>query len=220
MSLLPESASFEERVQECFLTHRGAGLMLSPLDVQLIGDWAEAGVPFEVVARGIRKAAEKALWDARPGEPALHTLRACRRSVEAEIRKYRARAAGAGVAAEDVEGAGAAMRGFALERHKRLRAAVAKLGREEPRLSAVAERLLSGLLAAPSEDLRELDRREELVTALVVRALPFAERLRIYREAAEHAGDPKLTTAAARKLSRRFHRHALTRRALSLPAFW
>jgi hypothetical protein len=58
------------------------------------------------------------------------------------------------------------------------------------------------------------------VTARVVRGLPFEERLRIYREAAEHAGDPKLTTGTARKLSRRFHRHALARRALSLPAFW
>ena len=220
MSLLPENASFEELVQECFLTHRGAGLMLSPLDVQLIGEWAEAGIPFEVVARGVRKAAEKALWDARPGEPVLHTLRACRRSVETEIRRYRARAAGSGTAAANAEPAGVAMRGFALERHKRLRAAVAKLGREQPRLSAVTERLLSGLLAEPSEDLRELDRREELVTALVVRALPFGERMRIYREADEHAGDPKLTSAAARKLSRRFHRHALARRALSLSAFW
>ena len=215
MSLLPEGASFEELVQECFLAHRGAGLMLSALDVQLLGEWAEAGVPFEVVARGVRKAAEKALWDARPGEPVLRTLRACRRSVEAEIRKYRARAVGAG--AESADGAPGA---FAHERHKRLRAAVAKLGREQPRLAEVCGRLLSGLLAEPSEDLRELDRREELVTARVIRALPFEERMRIFAEATEHAGDPKLTSGEARKLSRRFHRHASARRALSLPAFW
>src|SRR5689334_3401938 len=87
MSLLPESASFEEMVQDCFLAHRGAGLMLSPLDVELVMAWGDDGVPFEVVARGIRKAAEKALWDARPGEPALRSLRACRRDVEAEIKK-------------------------------------------------------------------------------------------------------------------------------------
>lgn len=220
VSLLPESATFEELVQECFLAHRGAGLMLSPLDVQLIGEWAETGVPFEVVARGVRKAAEKALWDARPGEPVLRTLRACRRSVEAEIRKYRARSAGAGTSEADAQVDHGAPGGFAEERHRRLRAAVAKLGREEPRLSATCERLSSGLLDQPSEDLRELDRREDLVIALLIRALSFDERIRLYHEAAEHAGDPNLTSAAARKLSRRFHRQAVARRALSVPAFW
>jgi hypothetical protein len=34
MSLLPDEATFEELVQECFLAHRGAGLMLSPLDLE------------------------------------------------------------------------------------------------------------------------------------------------------------------------------------------
>jgi hypothetical protein len=219
VSLLPEDASFAELVQECFLAHRGAGLMLSPLDVELIGQWAEAEVPFEVVARGIRKAAEKALWDARPGEPVLRTLRACRREVEVEIKKYRARSAGAGtdgVAVEEHEAADA----FALERHRRLRAAVAKAGREHSGLAAVTAALLEGVLAQPAGDLRELDRREELVTAVLVRAQPFEERLRLYQEATRHAGPADLATSQARKLSRRFHRHALLRRALGLPAFW
>ena len=82
MSLLPATASFEELVQDCFLSHRGAGLMLSALDAELVGLWAREEVPFEVVARGIRRAAEKALWDARPGEPVLRSLRACKREVE------------------------------------------------------------------------------------------------------------------------------------------
>ena len=219
MSLLPEDASFEERVQDCFLAHRGAGLMLSPLDVELIGAWAEAEVPFEVVARGIRKAAEKALWDARPGEPVLRTLRACRREVEVEIKKYRARSAGAGGGDRPQEES-AAPDGFALERHRRLRAAVAKAGREHTHLGPIAAALLEGALAEPAEDLGELDWREDLVTALLVRAQPFEERLRLYQEAARHAGPPDLATAQARKLSRRFHRHALLRRALALPAFW
>jgi hypothetical protein len=219
VSLLPEDASFAELVQECFLAHRGAGLMLSPLDVELIGQWAEAEVPFEVVARGIRKAAEKALWDARPGEPVLRTLRACRREVEVEIKKYRARSAGAGTGGVALEEHGTAD-GFALERHRRLRAAVAKAGREHPRLGAVTAALLEGVLAQPAGDLRELDRREELVTAVLVRAQPFEERLRLYQEATRHAGPADLATPQARKLSRRFHRHALLRRVLGLPAFW
>jgi hypothetical protein len=219
VSLLPEDAPFEEVVQECFLAYRGAGLMLSPLDVELIGAWAETGVPFEVVARGIRKAAEKALWDTRPGEPVLRTLRACRREVELEIKKYQARTTGAGAESPGATvdaGPGA----FALERHQRLRAAVAKAGRNHPQLKEVTAALLARVLARPAGDLRELDRREDLVTALLVRGQPFQERLRLYQEATEHVGDPELATSQARKLSRRFHRHALLRRALGLPAFW
>ncbi|MFP2911161.1 hypothetical protein ACLESD_40250, partial [Pyxidicoccus sp. 3LFB2] len=96
MSLLPESASFEELVQDYFLAVRGAGLMLSALDTELLTTWAREGVPFEVVARGINRSAEKALWDARPGEPVLRSLRACRRQVESEIKKYRELSAGRG----------------------------------------------------------------------------------------------------------------------------
>ena len=77
MSLLPEAASFHELVQDCFLAFRGAGLMLSPLDAELIDAWAADGVPVEVVARGIRRAAEAALFDARAGTPALRSLRSC-----------------------------------------------------------------------------------------------------------------------------------------------
>lgn len=40
MSLLPESASFEELVQDYFLAVRGAGLMLSALDTELLTTWA------------------------------------------------------------------------------------------------------------------------------------------------------------------------------------
>src|SRR5215217_7321300 len=96
MSLLPEGASFEELVQDYFLAVRGAGLMLSPLDAQLLSAWADAKVPFEVVARGIARSAEKALFDARPGEPVLRSLRACRRQVDAEIKRYLSRTAGGG----------------------------------------------------------------------------------------------------------------------------
>ena len=99
MSLLPEGASFEELVQDYFLAVRGAGLMLSALDAELLTSWAREGVPFEVVARGITRSAEKALWDTRPGEPVLRSLRACQRQVDAEIKKYRERSAGAGAGA-------------------------------------------------------------------------------------------------------------------------
>lgn len=96
MALLPEGASFEELVQTCFLAHRGRGLMLSALDAELLSVWAEADVPFEVVARGIARAFEKARYDGRPDAPAIGSLRACKREVEKEIRRHRALDAGRG----------------------------------------------------------------------------------------------------------------------------
>jgi hypothetical protein len=95
VSLLPPDASFEELVQDCFVAFRGSGLALSAVDAELLRRWAELGVPFEVVARGIRRRAERALWDAMPNEPLLRSLHACRATVEREIRRYLTRVAGA-----------------------------------------------------------------------------------------------------------------------------
>src|SRR4051812_3963668 len=141
MSLLPESASFEELVQDYFLAMRGSGLMLSALDTELLTSWAEQGVPFEVVARGIARSAEKALWDARPGEPVLRSLRACRRQVEAEIKKHRERSAGAGS-----DGGRRVNRARSWEalRHAQLRASLVRLAEREPGLAARIRQLLEG----------------------------------------------------------------------------
>lgn len=220
MSLLPEGASFEERVQDCFLTYRGAGLMLSPLDVQLVMEWADVGVPFEVVARGIRKAAERVMWDVRPGEPALRSLRACRRDVETEIKKWRARAVGQGTEPGVAGGGAAPKRSFEEERHHKAKAALAKLSRERAELAAICGHLVERVLVAPTTDLEECDRREELICAVLLRALPWEERRRLYAESAALVGDARLSTPHGRKLSRRFHQHVLLRRAIGLPTFW
>jgi hypothetical protein len=95
VSFFASDASFEERVVDLLSAHRGHGLMLSALDSELLATWARMCVPFEVVARGIAKAAQAAQWDARPGEPAVRTLRACRRHVEVEIQGHLARVLGA-----------------------------------------------------------------------------------------------------------------------------
>ena len=210
---------------ECFLAHRGAGLMLSPLDVQLVMSWSEAGAPYEVVALGIRKAAERAVWDTRPGEPALRTLRACKREVEAELKKWRARSAGRGGSSADPdtgEGAGAQVERASLEtdRWKKTKAVISKLGRERPEVAAACTSLLAGPLRAPATSLDASERVEEVVYARLVRALPWPLRKALYVEAAALCGDLRLGSAHARVLSRRFHRNALIRRALDLPSFW
>ncbi len=190
--------------------------MLSPLDVQLLMAWSETGVPVEVVARGIRRAAERALWDARPGEPALRSLRACKREVEAEIRKWQKRAAGRGEISEQTAQQGS----LEEDRWKKAKSAVAKLGRERPELGIVVSRLLAGPLKAPAPELAMAERIEELVHAVLIRAMPWAQRRLLYREASQLAGGQPLGSARARILSKRFHRHALVARALALPSFW
>ncbi len=214
MSLLPDEATFEELVQECFLAHRGAGLMLSSLDLELVGDWGVRGVPFEIVARGIRRSAERALFDARPGEPVLRSLRACRKDVEAEIKKFQSRHAGATALSEPGEALEHAPEPDA--RAKKARAALKKLARARPELGAAVERLCGELLArAPLP--AELDERLE---AGLLRALPFPERLLLVREARALCAAAPAASLRAQRLARRFHRGALLRRQLALPGFW
>lgn len=205
MSYLPEGASFEELVQDYFVAFRGSGLMLSPLDGELASAWAQAGVPFEVVARGIRQAAEKAVRDARPGEPALRTLRACRRAVEAEIKKYRDRAVGSGEAASSE---------LAGDRERKRQQKLRKFGRDHPEWAALLER------AAGRAERHPPELREEAVLLYALRQLPYPERVGLYREAKALWLSSEALSARGRRLARRFHLSAVVRRALCLPSFW
>ncbi len=219
MSLLPDSASYHELVQDCFLAFRGAGLMLSPLDAELVDTWADQGVPVEVVARGIRRAAEAALFDAREGVPAMRSLRACKREVEAEIRKHRGKSAGRGPA-EDDAGAQPPDEPVHKRRHGKLKAALRKISREVPALASGADRLVRGLLSHEPADLAEAERHEQTADLLLVRALPFEQRVSLLREARQLAHEAGGVSRRARKIARYFHRAALLRRRLNLPPHW
>ncbi|MBN1208110.1 MAG: hypothetical protein JXB05_24815 [Myxococcaceae bacterium] len=211
MSLLPEGASFEELVQDYFLAMRGAGLMLSALDTELLTSWAREAVPFEVVARGIARSAEKALWDARPGEPVLRSLRACQRQVEAEIKKYRQRSAGAG------EG-GRRRRALTWEetRHARLRASLEQLAERRPELMQRVGQLIEGTLAAPPSEPAQFDAQEHRVFLGLLRALPFSERLLLWREAVGAGAEGQGMSVYSRRMARRFRLLALVRRSLAM----
>jgi hypothetical protein len=212
MSLLPEGASFEELVQDYFLAVRGAGLMLSALDSELLTSWAREGVPFEVVARGIARSAEKALWDARPGEPVLRSLRSCQRSVEAEIKKYRQRSAGEG------EGESPRRRRaltWEETRHARLRASLERLGERRPELMPRVGQLLETVLVTSPEEPAQLDAQEGFVFLALLRALPFLERLELWREASS-AAEGQGMSSRSRRVARRFRLLALVRRALEM----
>lgn len=205
MSLLPDSATFHERVQDCFVAYRGHGVSLSAVDLELLDGWAELEVPFEVIARGLRKAAEAALWDAAEGEGRLRSLKACRRDVEAEISKYVARAAGKTAPAVEQEP-------FHVTRHKKLVAAIKKATR--PNVPAWLARL------PVPDDFSGGDRQEQLALNLLLRALPFSKRRSLLHEARQVVEKAQAMSAATKRESLRFHRAALVRQAWAMSALW
>jgi hypothetical protein len=211
MSLLPESASFEELVQDYFLAVRGAGLMLSALDTELLNSWARLGVPYQVVARGIARSAEKALWDARPGEPVLRSLRACRRQVDAEIKKYLARSAGAGQ--EESERRGPT---WEETRHARLGAALERIAGQWPPLAPRVESLRRRVLATVPGEPALSDAQETRVFLALLRALPFTQRMPLWRAARLEGAEAQAMSPRSRRVSRRFRVLAQVRRHLGV----
>lgn len=212
MSLLPQGASFEELVQDYFLAVRGAGLMLSALDTELLTSWAREGVPYEVVARGITRAGEKALYDARPGEPVLRSLRACKRQVDAEIKKYRTRSAGGGEEAAPKR----KTRTWEETRHARLRESLEGLAAAEAGLAGRVRHLLDTVLAEVPVEPAKLDAQEGRVFLALLRALPFPERVALWRQAVRDAADTGGMSPHSRRIGRRFRVLARVRWRLGL----
>jgi len=97
MSLLPPTSSFAERVEALFAAVRGRGLALGALDRRVLAGWAESGVPLQVVARGMLRAAERVRWMGSGGG-VPRTLGACRPEVEEEIAAWKQRHLGAPLA--------------------------------------------------------------------------------------------------------------------------
>ncbi len=204
MSLIPEHAGFHERVEACFAAYRGRGVMLSALDVELLDSWAQADVPFEVIARGIRKAAEAVLFDAAVGEDRLRSLRATRKHVEAEIRKYLKASAG-----QHQPGAEAERSDGVEGRRKALEKSIRRDAKQYPALARL-------LASAPEESsFARLERLEHLAYALVLRAQTATTRRSLLREARALVQKAAPLSPAVRLESLRFHREALLKRHLS-----
>ncbi len=56
MSDLPaEALDYQAVVAEYFLALKGAGLMISPLDQDVVADWERRGLPVAIVCRGLRR---------------------------------------------------------------------------------------------------------------------------------------------------------------------
>lgn len=87
MSDLPfDALDYQAVVAEYFLGLRGAGLLLSPLDQDLVEEWERRGLPIAVVCRGLRSGVERLAEDQPPRPP--RSIRALRFAVEDEWRAY------------------------------------------------------------------------------------------------------------------------------------
>lgn len=101
VSLIPSGElSYAALVSEFFLQLRGTGLLLSPLDQELVAEWERRGVPASVVCRGMRRGWEGLAQDRAPGASSPRSLRALRGFVEEEWRAYRDGRVGDGGAPE------------------------------------------------------------------------------------------------------------------------
>jgi hypothetical protein len=203
--LAPGDLSYQLVVAEYFLGLSGKGLMVSPLDQELIAGWERRGLPVAVVLRGLKFGWEELLQRRAPGASPPRSLRALRFAVEDEWRAFTSRAVGdappppateaaaaqARLAAarsrlvEAGEGAPPAWRAGYREALEVLGAAGsgATLARVEAAIAAADARLLSAWL-----DSLERPRRASLGPRLALRAgpRPRGASRRAHRETLRH----------------------------------
>lgn len=208
MSDLPsEALSYQAVVAEYFLGLRGAGLLISPLDAELVAEWERRGLPVAVVCRGLRDGLDDAARARLPGAALPRSIRALRFAVEDAWRAYQAARVGE-ASPPPPEAAAAATRLAAA----RALAAEARRGATGPRRAAwdaaahaLAQASIAGggdasPLAALDVALAAAD--AAMLTAWLA-ALPAPERTAIGPRIRLRAG-PR-----PRGASRRAHREAL-----------
>lgn len=176
MSDLPfDALDYPAVIAEYFLGLRGAGLLLSPLDQEVVEEWERRGLPIPVVCRGLRRGVERLAEDRPPRPP--RSLRALRFAVEDEWRAYRAGRVGE---APGPPGEAEAARA----RLERARALVAEAGRATRAAHRdgyrAAWRALAAEGAHPGSPLERAEAAiataDARILAAWLRALPRAER--------------------------------------------
>jgi hypothetical protein len=209
MSDLPsESLGYQAVIAEFFLGLRGAGLLVSPLDQELVAEWERRGLPPAVVCRGIRHGVEAAA-ERRAAPP--RSIRAVRLAVEDEWRAYRSGRVGDAPAPA----------GEAAVAQVRLAAArelLARVGREAPGplrdAYRAAWRALGAEGAFPGTPLERIELALAAADARLLSgwlaALPRAERAALGARVALLAG------SRPPAVSRRAHREGLRAHLLDL----
>ncbi|HEY1994560.1 MAG TPA: hypothetical protein VGG81_09160 [Edaphobacter sp.] len=184
-------------IEERFQQRRGSLLMLSTLDWALIETWREAGVPLEVVLRGIDNAFDK--HDAKAFRSSGRTRKVnglawCAQSVMEAVEQ----AMEASIGTAPGAGAHATESGFEAERVSRYleqNAGIVEAVTLNPPADAVAvevtgrlRALAVGLRAEPMQPLEELDRTlsvlEEKIFAALLTSTPEKELVALREQAA------------------------------------
>jgi hypothetical protein len=152
MSDLPAAAlDYRAVIAEYFLGLRGSGLMLSPLDQEVVAEWERRGLPVAVVCRGLRRGLED-LAERRASSP--RSIRMLRLAVEDEWQAYRNARVGDAPAPPREEAA-------ARDRLARARGLLAEAGRSaEPRARdgyRAAWHALAGADARPGTPLERVE---------------------------------------------------------------
>jgi hypothetical protein len=185
----PDQLCYRAVVAEYFLALRGSGLMLSPLDAQLVAEWEERGIPVAVVCRGLRRGFEEHA-EGRPASAARpRSLRALRGAVESEWRGYRSGRVG-DAPAPPTESAAASAR-VAAARGFLASGALCPSGRIAAAYAAGASALEARLAerAATLDDVeRALAAADAALVSAWLRSLARAERAALGRRIALRAG--------------------------------
>lgn len=206
MSEIPhDQLSYRHVVAEYYLGLRGAGLMLSPLDVEQVVEWEQRGIPVAVVCRGLRRGFEEHLASRPAGSPRPRSLRALRGAVESEWRGYRSGRVGEAPAPPPEQEAAAAridaarsflsgvVRGSPLRTAEAYRAGAAALEERLAAAAAAGRPTLDGVESA-------LARADRVIISAWLAMLTRPERAALGRRVALRAGHRR---AAVRRASHR-----------------
>ena len=88
MSLVPtDELTFVDLVGEAFLAVRGTGLVLSPVDVELLRHYEAAAIPAPILIKAILVAAERRRAHGKPPHQSLSSMK---RSLQAAARRFQA----------------------------------------------------------------------------------------------------------------------------------
>ena len=219
MSDIPvEQLGYASVVAEFFLGLRGSGLMLSPLDTELVAEWERRGIPIAVVCRGLRRGLEERMLERPPGTPPPRALRACRHAVEDEWRAYRH-----GLVGESPESPGEDQAAGARIEAARLRLAEAEetsAGGRRDAYRAARRALLRARPATPGLAATEaaLAAADDALLAVWLASLAPSERRGLGPRLRLLAGPrPRTTRPAAYRDTLRLHLFEAARRAGLVP---
>ena len=220
-----------QSIEEEFVRRRGAAMLLSPRDWNLIAEWKAAGIPLRVVLQSIRNVFDAFERRSAKGRR-INSLSYCRQEVaslhEIDLTVHAVEAGRPPRSTEDASGTAAVARHLGrLQRQVRAAMAVASAAGHDPLVSGLA--LVASELKRLRKEIRggvfdprgleeELRRLDHDALAAARAALPPETLGRIEGSAAAGAGAALgRMTPEARDRTSRLHEARMIREAFALP---